>query len=137
MWKYDHEGFFHLTYVETKHQSDEYNWDGAKDVQCLIWIFWVCQLSPTWYNVDCSQCLELITINFNWSTQWWSIVQQEISSMKLCKPLWHIQSVTVPSSYTTNLFLHHSCIFINTILEIIKHNMLKCCFFFYLQFFFY
>ena len=22
------------------------------DFQCLIWMFWVCQLPPTWYNVD-------------------------------------------------------------------------------------
>lgn len=22
---------------------------------------------PTWYNIHCSQCLDLITLNFNWS----------------------------------------------------------------------
>ena len=78
--------FLCLTYVEPRHQSDEHNQAGANDFQCLSWIFWVCRLSPTWYNVDCSQCLDFIAIN-NWSTRPWSIVQQEISSTKLHKPL--------------------------------------------------
>ena len=39
MWKYSQEGFIRLTYVETKHQSDENNQGGANDFQCLIWIF--------------------------------------------------------------------------------------------------
>ena len=38
MWKYHHEGFFCLTYVEPKHQSDEHNQAGANDFQRLIWI---------------------------------------------------------------------------------------------------
>ena len=49
--------FFCLTYVEPKHQSDSHNQAGANDFQRLIWIFWVCQLSPAWSNVDCSQLL--------------------------------------------------------------------------------
>ena len=49
--------FFCLTYVEPKHQSDSHNQDGTNDFQHLIWIFWVCRLSPTWYNVDCSQLM--------------------------------------------------------------------------------
>ena len=49
--------FFRLTYVEPKHQSDSHNQAGANDFQRSIWIFWVCQLSPAWYNVDCSQLL--------------------------------------------------------------------------------
>ena len=32
-------GFFHLTYVEPKHQSDAHNQDGANDFQRLIRIF--------------------------------------------------------------------------------------------------
>ena len=55
MWKYGQEVFFCLTYVEPKHQSGSHNRAGANDFQCLIWIFCVCQLSPTWYNVGCSQ----------------------------------------------------------------------------------
>ena len=39
MWKYGQEGFFHLTYVEPKHQSDSHNQAGADDFQSLIWIF--------------------------------------------------------------------------------------------------
>ena len=33
------EGFFHLTYVEPKHQSDEHNHARANDFQRLLWIF--------------------------------------------------------------------------------------------------
>ena len=36
--KYSQEGFFHLTYVEPKHQNDEHNQAGANDFQRLIWI---------------------------------------------------------------------------------------------------
>ena len=38
MRKYGQEGFFHLTYVEPKHQSNSHNQAGANDFQCLIWI---------------------------------------------------------------------------------------------------
>ena len=124
MRKYGQEGFFHLIYVEPKHQSDEHNQSGANDFQHLIWIFWVCWLSPVWYNVDCSPCLNLIAINFNWSTRPWSIVQWEISSTKLRKALLiHLISRSTFSKHCTNLFLHFSCVF--TFLEIIKHNMPK------------
>ena len=39
MWKYGQEGFFHLTNVEPKHQSDSHNQAGANDFQSLILIF--------------------------------------------------------------------------------------------------
>ena len=39
MRKYGQEGFFRLTYVESKHQSGEHNQTGANDFQRLIWIF--------------------------------------------------------------------------------------------------
>ena len=29
----------------------------SNDFQCLIWILWVFWLSPTWYNIDCSQLI--------------------------------------------------------------------------------
>ena len=56
MQKYDWEGFC-LTYVEPKHKINEHNQAGANDFQCLIWVFWVCRLSPACYNVDCSQLM--------------------------------------------------------------------------------
>ena len=43
--------------MEPKHQSDSHNQAGANDFQCLIWIFWVCRLSTSWYNIDCSQLM--------------------------------------------------------------------------------
>lgn len=38
-----------------------------------------------------SECLDLIVINFNWPTQSWTIVQQEISSMIFANHFGHIQ----------------------------------------------
>ena len=133
MQKYSQEGFFFSTYVQPRHQSDEHNQMGASDFQHLIWLFWVCQLSLSWYNIDCFQCFDLITINFNWSAWLGSIIQQEISSMKLRKPLLTHSIInhfsihfSIPSPYTAQIFffffLHFCCIF--TFLEIIQHNML-------------
>ena len=86
---------------------------GINDSQYAL--FWVCWLSPVWYNVDCSSCLNLITININYSTR--------TCNMKLCKPLLDIWLVTAPSPNTAqSSFLHFSCDF--TFLEI-KHNMPK------------
>ena len=59
MQKYGWEGFC-LTYVEPKHKSDEHNQAGTNDFQHLIWLFWVCRLSPAWYNIDCCQWMSLI-----------------------------------------------------------------------------
>ena len=53
----------------------------------LIWLFWVCRLSHGCCDADCSQRLDLIAVNVSWSARPWSIVQQEISSTKLHKPL--------------------------------------------------
>ena len=58
-------------------------------ITLLIWIFWVCQISPTWYNIDCSQLMSRfdpyqLQLVFLWP---WSIIQRELSSTKLCKPL--------------------------------------------------
>ena len=53
-----------------------------------------------------------MAVNFSWSARPWSILQQEMSSMKLCKSL-----LTCLISYSTffihctNYFLHFSCIF--------------------------
>ena len=77
-----------LIYMGLKHQSKWHNHASANDFQWFIWIFWVCQLSPAWYNIDGSQIMSrFVIINFNWSSWPWSIIQQENSSMKLWKPL--------------------------------------------------
>ena len=36
VWKYGQEGFFRLTYVEPKHESNSHNQAGANDFQHLI-----------------------------------------------------------------------------------------------------
>ena len=71
-----------------------------------------------------NSCLDWIPINFNWSTLLLSIIQWEISSRKLHRPLLtHLLSHSTFPIHCTNPFLHFSCIF--TFLELIKHNMLK------------
>ena len=79
--------FFHLTYVEPIPQSDEHYQAGANHFQCLIWMFWVCLLSPIWCSVDHFQCLDLIAINLNWSTWPWSIIQ------------WNLQHKTLQTTF--------------------------------------
>ena len=52
----------------------------------FFWIFWVCWLSPTWYNIDCSINVWIWSLSastINWSTQLWNIIHQETSSTKL------------------------------------------------------
>ena len=80
------------------------------------------------------KCLDLIAVNFNWSAPLWSIIQKEISSMKLRKPvLTQSVSHSTLSILCTNLVLHFSIIF--SFLETIKHNMLKMlCIVFHLQY---
>ena len=122
---------------------------------------WVQMIFKTWFGYLEQVMLKCWLFSINvliWSLStstglrdwWWSIVQQGISSMKLRKPLWHVQSVTVPSPYTffffgssciftfsvsfltlpftPNSFLCFSCVF--TFLEIIKPNMPKALLFF-------
>ena len=82
-------------------------------------------ISHVVYNTDCSQlmswfdCYQLQLV-----TRLWSIVQREISSLKLRKPLLtHSISHSTFSTHCTNLFWHFSCVF--AFLEIIKSNMSK------------
>ena len=67
--------------------------------------------------------------HFSWPTPPWSIVQREISSTKLHKPLLtRSVSHSTFSIHGTNLYLRFSCVFI--FLEIMKHNMPKVCLYF-------
>ena len=129
MGKYSQEGFFFLlTYVEPKHQSNSHNQAGANDFQCLIWIFWVCRLSPTLYNIDRSQCLNLIAINSTGLPNCGASSSERFAAQNFANHFWHVRvSHSTFSTHCTNLFLRFSCVF--TFLEIIKHNMPKMLFF--------
>ena len=88
MWKYGQEVFFHLTYVEPKHQSDSHDQAGANDFQHLSGYFEYVDYLPYGTTlIVLNYCFDLMAINFNWSTQPWSIVQREISSTKLHRRL--------------------------------------------------
>ena len=130
MRKYGQEGFFRLTYVEPKHQSNSHNQAGVNDFQHLIWMFWVCQLFPTWYNIDYSQLMsrfdryQLQLVHPNMEHGPVIKIQHETSQTNFDTALCH----STFSIHCTNLFLHFSCVF--TFLEIIKHNMPKMLLFF-------
>ena len=72
-----------------------------------------------------NECLDLIAINFNWSTGPWSIIQWEISSTKFHKLLFDMfnQSQHHFHMLYKPFFVCFRCI--HTFLEIIKHNVLK------------
>ena len=75
-----------------------------------------------------SMLANLIAINFNWSTQPWSISKQE-TARNFANHFWHARSITAPSPYTAQIFfVCFSHVF--TFLEIIKHDMPKMCSFF-------
>ena len=92
----------------------------------MIWIFWVCQLSPMWYNIDWSQLMS-----------WFDHYQlQLIYPTMENPPARNLHHETLQTTFDTfdhsqhlfctlhNFFLHISCVF--TFLEIIKYNMPKC-----------
>ena len=87
------------------------------------------RLSPACYNVDCSQLMSRSD----------HCQLQLAYPMVEHPPVRNLQHETLPTTFNTydhsqhlllhgtNLFLCFSCIF--TFLEIIKHNMWKCCLF--------
>ena len=85
-------------------------------------------------NTDSSQSLNMISVNFNWSTRPWTIIQREIFSTKLQKPFLTISiSHSTPPHTVLILFFCFSCVF--TFLETRKHNMPKLLLFsFHLQY---
>ena len=80
-----------------------------------FWYFeYVLYLRPDIMLIVLNEYLNLITVNFIWPTWSWSIIQREISSMKLW-PFWHDQSVTEPSPYTLQVFFAlHLCFYLSS-----------------------
>ena len=104
-------------------------------ITILIWIFWVCQLSPVWYKVDYTQLMS-------------PFVSYQLQLVYLTmehRPLRNLQHETSQTTFDTfdqsqhllhtlqQSFLHVSCVF--TFLEIIKHDILTMLhIFFHLQY---
>ena len=102
---------------------------GVNDFQHLIWIFWVCQLSPMWYNTDFSinvpiWSLLLLTRLCNHGTSCSAKKIQDKTSQITFDTF--DQSQHLLNILKKSFFVCLSCIF--TFLEIIKHHMSKCCF---------
>ena len=109
--------------------SFQHNQAVANDFQCLIWILWVCQLSPVGVTFTALHyCIYLTAVNFTGLLDCAMSSSEKSPAQNSANHFWHLQSVTAPSSYTAQTFLCvcFSCIF--TFLDIIKHNMLKMVF---------
>ena len=114
---------FCLTYVEPKHQSDWHNQVGANNFKCLIWIFWVCQLSPGGCNTDSSQ---LISWFDSYQLQLVYLTMKHHPARNLQHQIWCCHDIFDQSQHLLHT-LHKafllSFIYIFTFLEIIKHNI--------------
>ena len=94
----------------------------------MIWKFWVCPLSPAWYNIDCSQLMtwfdhyQLLLVYLTMEYHLVRNLQCKTSQTTLAHSISH----STFSIRCTNLFLCLSSIY--TFLEIIKHDLLKCHF---------
>ena len=110
--------------LNIKRQSNEHN--QALQMTFSIWSGYsecVGYLPCGTMLIGLNCCLDLIFINFNWSTPPWSIVQWEISSGFL-QIIFDMFDQSEHLLHTQSFFLLcFSCIF--TFLEIIKHNMPK------------
>ena len=107
----------------------QHNQAVANAFQCLIWIFWVCQLSPIGVTfIALHYCLYLTAVNFTSLLDCGMSSSEKSPAQNSENHFWHLQSVTAPSSYPAQIFLCvcFSCIF--TFLDIIKYNMLKMFF---------
>ena len=98
----------------------------------LVWLSCICQLSPMWYNIDCSQLLS-----------WFDHYQLQLvyPTVELCpvRNLQHESSQTTFDIFDQSLHILHTvhkslfCVF--SFLEIIKHNTPKfLCIFFHLEY---
>ena len=97
---------FHLTYAKTINiTTNKHNQADANDSQCLIWMIWVCWLSPTWCTV-CSQLMSLFDhykLPLTYPTLEHPPAMDKSPAWNFSNHFWHIRSVTAPS-YTVHNF---------------------------------
>ena len=106
--------------------SLQHNQAVANDFQGLIWMFWVCWLSPVGITfTTLHYCLYLTAVNFTGLLDCGMSSSEKSPAQNSANHFWHLQSVTEPSSYTAQIFLCvcFGCIF--TFLDTIKDNVLK------------
>ena len=105
-------------------------------ITLLIWIFWILQLSPAWYNTDCSQLMYQFDhyqfqLDLPDHGAWCS---EKSLGWIFTNQFWHVWSVSAPSPYTACIFFF-SFQFHFTFLKIIKDNIPKTlCSFFHFQY---
>ena len=107
---------FFLNLCGTQTSKGLHNQTGAKDFQCLIWVFWVCRLSPTWHNVDCSQlmsqfdCYQLQMV----IAPWGALSSKKSPAQNFANHFWQGWCLISHSSFSihcTNLFFFFEVVF--------------------------
>ena len=88
--------FFCLTYVKPKHQ----NKTSENNFQCLIWMFWVCQLPCAWSNTDYSQLMFLWSL----STSTRLLIMKHRPERNLQHKLWKSLKKKLWTSFFLSLF---------------------------------
>ena len=95
-------------------------------ITSLIWVFWACQLSPVWYNVDFSQLMP----QFDCYQLVYPTVEHHPARNMQYKNLQTTFDIFAQSQHLLHT-LHKSffvCFsFIFTFLKVIQHKMLKIC----------
>ena len=105
---------------EPKHRSDEHNQASANDFQCLIWIFWVCQLSPMWYNVYCSQLMPQSDC-YQLQPDCEALSSKKCPARNFTNYFWHVWVVSATSPYIAQIFVFQLYFYLSWV----KHNMSK------------
>ena len=91
--------------VKTKHNQAD-----ANGFQCLIWVFWICWLSPSWYNIDYSQWMSWFDCH-QLQLVYWTMEHHPVRNLqhKISQTtFWYVQSITAPFPYVVQTFF---CVF--------------------------
>ena len=99
----------------------------------FIWIFWVCQLSPAWYNIDCSQLMSLFD-RYQLQLVCPTVEHRPARTVEIppawnfINHFWHVWSVTAHTLYTAQIFFCVSVAFL-PFLKLQSIICQKCCIF--------
>ena len=123
VWKYSQVVIFGLCGTQTSKQlasSDWYKWFPMLDLS----IGYLSHKIMLIMLIILNECLNLISINFNWSPKSWS--SKKSPGQNFTNHFWYSQFIVVTSPYTVQ-FILCVCMFqlYFIFLEIIKHNMPK------------
>ena len=85
-------------------QNEQHNQAGVNYFQHFIWISWVCQLSPTYVCIDCSQVFICSLSAAIGLPDLGASSSGKLPTWNFTNHIWHICSVTAPPPYTAQFF---------------------------------